>query len=217
MRAWLTPDSSELEENLRKRFITLPGSLFVYISGALMMLAEVENWEDFGDLTAQETADYFSDIFDEYTQSEYKMVGQITAWVRDIAMPNGWLPMTGQTLAQDDYPELAAVVPAAWLVSTNIVLPDLRGAFLAMSGAVGATAALGAMGGANLKTLSLSEMPPHTHDYNIKNGTALAAAGAVSVVTPGNTIASTDTSGGGAAFDNRPSYLSIRWGIYAGR
>jgi microcystin-dependent protein len=217
MRAWLTPDSSQFAETQRTRFLRVPGSLLYYVTGALMLLAESDNWEEFGDATPDETSQIFNDIFDDFLESEFQMVGQITAWVRDIAMPFGWLPMTGQTLAQADYPELTAVVPTQWLSGSNLILPDMRTRFLAMSGATGEAANLGNIGGNNSHTITIAEMPAHAHDVL----TPLAAiptanAGAVPAV-PGRVIAPSDVTGNGNPFDNRPSYLSVRFGIYAGR
>ena len=217
MRAWLTPDSSQFAETQRTRFLRIPGSLLFYVTGALMLLAEPENWEEFGDATPDETSQFFTDIFDDFLESEFQMVGQITAWVRDIAMPFGWLPMTGQTLAQADYPELTAVVPSQWLSGSNLILPDMRTRFLAMSGATGEAANLGNIGGSNAITLTTDELPAHVHDYVRRQNSAVATAGAVPVSAVTNSTVASDTAGSGEPFDNRPSYLSVRFGIYAGR
>jgi microcystin-dependent protein len=212
-QAWLTPDESQLSESQVERTVRLPGSLWSYVTGALALLAEVENWEEFGDATPEDTAQFFADVLDDYAMSSFRNVGMIAAFVRDIAMPDFWLPLIGQTLSQADYPELTAVMPAAWLSGSNIVLPDCRDRFLVMSGPTISTAQVG---GSATHTLSIPETPAHSHSYREDLTSALAGAGAIPVQS-GVTSQETGISGNSQPHNNMPPYVAIRWGIYAGR
>jgi microcystin-dependent protein len=220
MLAWLTPDTSELIGDTRIRTIQIPGHLFSYVSGALMLLAEEGNWEENGDATPDEMSQFFSDVFDEYTQSEFAMVGALQAFCRDTAVPFGWIILAGQLVAQVDYPELTATVPPVWLTGSNIQLPDMRGGrAMVGSGTDGVLPflALGTTGGAATHTLTVTEMPAHTHDYLMPLAAIPTAnAGAVPAV-PGRSVAASDTTGGSEPHNNMPPYLAVRWAIYAGR
>jgi microcystin-dependent protein len=213
VNAWLTPDESQLSESQVERTIRLPGSLWYLVSGALDLLAQSENWEEFGDATPEDTAQFFTDVLDDYAMSQFANVGMIAAFTRDIAMPFGWIPMVGQTIGQADYPELTAVVVASWISGSDIVLPDMRGRFLVMS-STGIN--LGAIGGSETHTLTVGEMPNHAHTYREDLTSALAGAGAIPVQS-GVTNSPTVAVGGGNPHNNMPPYLAIRWGIYAGR
>jgi microcystin-dependent protein len=180
-----------------------------------MLLAGQENWEEFGDTTPEEASQFFNDILDDYLESEFQMVGQISAWTAQTAMPFGWLPMLGQTVLQADYPELTAVAPASWKSGANLTIADMRQRTLFMFG--GAFPLPGNFGGNNNVALTIPQMPIHTHMYNIKNSVVLTAPGAVPAVAPINTGAASDITGEGASFDNRPAFMSVWYGIYAGR
>jgi microcystin-dependent protein len=217
-QAWLTPDESQLSESQVERTIRLPGSLWSYVTGALALLAEDENWEEFGDATPEDTAQFFADVLDDYAMSSFRNVGMIAAFSVDGAVPPGWLFMNGQAVAQADYPELTAACPAAWQSGGNITLPDCRQRFLVGSG-IGALPNIGTgtIGGANTHTLTTSEMPAHNHTY-LSPGTAtlVAAPGEILAATQAAT-ANTGNAGSGVAHNNTPAYLAIRWWIYAGR
>jgi len=70
MRAWLTPDLSELEEVQVCRQIVVPVPLLPYVNGALELLAKESNWELYGDATPEQMAQAFMNIIDETAVSE---------------------------------------------------------------------------------------------------------------------------------------------------
>jgi microcystin-dependent protein len=86
-------------------------------------------------------------------------VGTVAMTMRDTA-PDGWALLIGQALDQDDYPALAAAVPATWKSGGNINLPDMRRKFPLGDDA---SLALGAVGGAETVALSQAQLPAHTH------------------------------------------------------
>lgn len=211
--AWLTPDAADLTGSQVDRIISLPGSLFFFVTGALSLLADEQNWERFGDATPEETSQFFADALDEYLMSSFRNVGMIAAFCNDPAVPPFWLFLNGQTVAQADYPELSAVVPSSWLSGANIILPDARLKFPLGSGP---GIAAGAIGGSNTHTLTAAEMPSHSHTYREDQATVLAGAGALPVQGP-IVVSPTSTAGSGNAHNNMPAYLAVRWWIYAGR
>lgn len=94
-------------------------------------------------------------------------IGSIVPSVVDLSSPR-LLALNGQSVAVADYPELAAVVPAAWIVGADIVLPNLND-----TGLFGTDDPVdaGSFIGENQHTLTENEMPAHTHIQNPHNHT----------------------------------------------
>ncbi len=214
MLGWLTPDLTELSNPQNERSIVLPGDLFYLVTGALSQLADAENWEQFGDATPEETADFFLGVLEDYLVSDFRNVGMIAAFAANAAIPSGWIFMSGQAVAQSDYPELVDNVPSSWLSGSDIILPDARNRVMVGNSGVFVE---GTVGGSNTHTLTINEMPSHSHIAGLTPVTAAAASGApVPAIVQLNT-GSTNASGNGQPHNNMPAYLAVRWCIYAGR
>lgn len=149
-------------------------------------------------------------------------VGSILDFAGSSA-PGGWLLCFGQTVLRETYPELFDVIGTSYgsTDSTNFKLPDLRGRVAAGKDDMGGPSAnrltsaaggvdgitLGAGGGTQSHTLTIAQMPSHTHTLNDNTSSLLAAAGIYAGTVPTttyNTVASTvanttATTGGGAA------------------
>ena len=103
----------------------------------------------------------------------------------------------------------------ATLIGPNT--PDLRGLFIA--GAGGAYG-VGAKGGADTVTLTVEQMPPHSHTsptgaglfgaYNGVNQDLLSTSG-----THGTLYGTTSITGGGMAHENRPPFYALTYIIRA--
>lgn len=142
------------------------------------------------------------------------MIGQISYFLS--VAPIGWLELDGATYTKDDYPELYAKLPSAWISGENFTLPDVQDVFLS---GVGGTGTIATTGGSSTHVLAETEMPSHTHMYTMPvPGPDTVGAGApipsVMSVTPASP---TGAAGGGQAHENRPSFLALTIAVYSGR
>src|SRR5450756_1924749 len=88
-------------------------------------------------------------------------------------------------------------IPLGWsLCDGNNGTPDLRDRFVTGAGNL----AVGAIGGEATHTLSIDEMPAHTHSATTANNTGQGGSGSQAASMYGTTTGST---GGGAAHENR--------------
>jgi len=146
-------------------------------------------------------------------------IGSIIPSVADLDATYSLLRMDGQTVSQDDYPDLFEVVPTGWISGTDITLPDMDATSLH-----GDYSNAGDILGENTITLDVSEMPshnhtqsPHTHIYNSPIVTPTGAGpivGAASVVIPtplatGLATPAIQSTGGDNPHDNVPLSMSV--------
>jgi microcystin-dependent protein len=99
--------------------------------------------------------------------------GEMIAYAGPTA-PGGWLLCQGQAVSRATFATLFAVIGVAFGVgdgSTTFNLPDLRGR-VAVGHDAGQTEfnVLGETGGFKTHTLTLAQLPPHTHTINHDHG-----------------------------------------------
>lgn len=140
--------------------------------------------------------------------------------------PRGWALCNGQLLPINQNQALFSLLGTTYGGDgrVNFALPDLRGRTPLH---VGAGFTLGERGGEEAHTLSISELPTHTHVLNgtsansttpaasntvtfAKAGNALYAAGGTLVATNPATITSV---GGSQAHENRQPLLALNFSI----
>lgn len=158
-------------------------------------------------------------------------VGSIVLWGAN-SPPTGWLVCDGRSLNRADYPALFALIGTTYgsVSGTTFSLPDLRGrvpvgrdtsAITGDAGRIGASWAdnLGQSGGTDTVTLTVSEIPSHTHQYtDIRFGTYngtnqdMASGTAGSAINNGYTTAST---GGGLPHNNVQPSITLNYIILA--
>lgn len=133
--------------------------------------------------------------------------------------PSGWLFCFGQAISRTTYAELFAAVSTTYGVgdgSTTFNLPDLRGRVVAGQDDMGGTSAnrltnqtggldgdvLGATGGAETHTLTIAQMPAHTH--TVANTLLTGSTGNISNVSTTREIGTTTSgsTGSGNAHNN---------------
>lgn len=205
---YLTPDFSEFGSVTDCRTVTLPLSLWYLVNGALQELTFPENWVMFGTATPEETADFFINSL-EY--GKCMPIGSIIAYATND-VPDGILPCDGNLYLRDDYPKLYDVLDTQFIVDADSFnTPDLTGRFLL---ADGNGRSLGDVGGEEEHTLTIPEMPAHSHDY------ISAVASVTTVVVPDEPSAvpspsATSPQGGGNPHNNMPPYYVVKYGIVA--
>lgn len=164
--------------------------------------------------------------------------------------PYGWLPCDGRLLNRVEYSELFDKIGTQFGAgdgSTTFALPDLCGRVPIGLGSTGLTdRSMGDMGGEETHTLTVAEMPSHTHVQNSHNHTQNKhrhgmgerwsdGSGSTTAythhsdrkrteiytdyVTPTNnaTTATNQNTGGGGAHNNMQPFTAIRFLIFTGK
>lgn len=154
-------------------------------------------------------------------------------------IPQGYLKCDGQLLQISQYLKLSSIIGSIYGGDgkTTFQLPDLRGRAIIGSGSPSASIPKknGGFGGSESVTLTLGNLPPHTHGYNALTGKFESTNPAKNYIgtTPGNFYARKDQSdelknmsskvispaGDGKSHDNMPPYLPLDYiicyeGIY---
>jgi len=163
-------------------------------------------------------------------QAEYELmtnfaIGQIISTVTDVSANNDLLPMDGSTIDGNDYPQLLASVPSAWVSGTDITLPDMTD-----TGVFGENGDVGDIIGENDVILSSGQMPSHTHTQNPHThsevipvvtpalGGEIPATASLVVATAsatGSTTATNNNTGNDESHNNIQQSLSVYWWIVA--
>jgi len=145
-------------------------------------------------------------------------IGAISAYGGAQA-PAGWLLCNGQAVSRAAYAALFNVIGVTYGSgdgATTFNLPDLR-----RRSPIGAGGgwALGAPVGAETHTLTIEELPAHTHSDRY-NGTVQfyqgAAPPAYTMAGAGAAYAATGSTGGGQPHNNVGPSLAVNFIIYAG-
>lgn len=197
---YITPDR---KPGLSPRFFIIPTSLLHFVNGAFLQLCNPHFWEQVGDMTPEECANEF------YTAWE-NMVSPNTGTILPTigSLPPGCLWLDGTSHLITDYPRLAAVIDPQFIAGEFIVLPDLTGVFLRGGSLSGLT------GGEEYHTLTIDEIPPHSH-----NGHAHLpgqASGELPTQVPDFPVPNPlDSAGGGLPHNNLPPYFTVRYCIVA--
>jgi microcystin-dependent protein len=119
-------------------------------------------------------------------------VGSVFPWLKSYtntpSLPSNWIECNGQTLNDSES------------VYNGQIIPNLNGQNRFLRG----SSTSGSVGGADTHTLTVAEMPSHSHVY--KGG---ANVGAVGTSGSGNNNNNTSSTGGGNAHNNLPSYYEV--------
>lgn len=155
--------------------------------------------------------------------NDFMPAGSVLAYAGSAA-PNGWLLAYGQAVSRTTYAALFAAISTTYGVgdgSTTFNLPDLRGRAVAGKDNMGGTSAnrltglsggvdgdvLGGTGGLETHTLTIAQMPAHTHT----TANILTTAGSGRLQTGSSwsaqTLTSNSTGGDGAHNNVQPTII----------
>ena len=216
---WLTGDEIPVESFCR--IIRVPNDpVFIQaVSGALLDLTYPENWEKLGELTPNEQAAAFDETYINFTKSKCFMmpVGATMIWHTN-APPTRWLLCTGGAAYVADYPELFALWGYKYGASGDqFGLPDMSD-FIPMG--TGGLVSLDDTTGEAEHTLTIPEMPAHTHPPLAPSTTFLGNKPSATNTMPASnqigTAATTGSTGGGLSHNNIPPVFGVNFIVYGG-
>ncbi len=190
--------------------LTFDRALAPHIADAITNLTQQETWREVGDSVEDVIAAATVTVADYY---ENMLVGSVFPWLS--TPPGGWLLLDGSTHAEDDYPELFAVLDDSLKSGSDFTLPDASDAF---PFGVQAKANAGAVTGSNTLNLTVGQLPAHTHTYTPPVLTVDAETPTVPIPTAGiGSPIATGSTGDNDDIDRRPLRFGLIFAVYAGR
>lgn len=154
--------------------------------------------------------------------TELDPVGSGKLWFSDTA-PQGWLLCQGQEVSRSTYAELFAVLGTTYGVGDNAStfnLPDLRGRVPVGKSTDAEFNELGKKFGTKTHTLTIAQMPTHSHPQQVTAPTQAGPGVRVDYARDGSSVAytqgiSTLNTGGGGAHNNIQPSIATQWIIRA--
>lgn len=143
------------------------------------------------------------------------------------AAPAGTLICDGATYLRVDYPNLYAALDAAFIIDADsFVVPDLRDKFVM---GASATNPEGSTGGSGSTTLTVGQLPAHSHTTQLHSHTEITAVPALITIGPGAPAPSAvpgagvtgaatvivDATGNGDPVDIKPPFVALKYVVVA--
>lgn len=154
--------------------------------------------------------------------TELDPVGSGKLWFSDTP-PEGWLLCQGQEISRTNYSELFAILGTTYGVGDNATtfnLPDLRGRVPVGKSTDAEFNSLGKKFGTKTHTLTIAQMPTHSHPQQVTAPTQAGPGVRVDYVRDASSVAytqgiSTLNTGGGGAHNNIQPSIATQWIIRA--
>lgn len=215
-----TPLPAVLSGVTVQRLIEIDQALLYLVTGALSFAAIREPLEQTGALTPETAQDALNAMIEVYLNENPAMtpVGAIMFWTMDTP-PDRWIVCDGSGYLKVDYPELWGLWGTKYGSSPDFFgSPNMFGRF-----PYGADFAheLDDTFGESEHTLTIGEMPAHSHRVQKQSATVNAsvntATPAARTDNPATPDIMTDETGGGGAHNNMPPGYAGIWIAYGGR
>ncbi len=219
---WLTPTAEAGDTITRLLLIPNNERFIAAVSGALVELTRAYNWEqlEVGAMTPENAANRAQDMLDAYWQNWINpLIGSLQAYMTLDAVPSNARLMDGTQYNFSDYPAMIGKVPSNWITPPNLfTLPNLNEMFLSGADPEGIENNPGDTGGSNNISLSIANLPSHTHPAD--RGWTWGASyisGTSAVVLGGNlgnnAAQNNAATGGNVPHENRPPFLRVLWAM----
>jgi microcystin-dependent protein len=222
---YLTPDDAPPDMVCRTIVIPDDPKWKAIVNGALSELFHVWNFEQSGDLTPQETADFFYQMWSDFHESVcpvQPIIGEIRMFGFDPP-PTKWLRCDGASKLRADYPDLFSAIGTNFGTAdgTHFNVPDFGD-----RSPYGKTTftAVGTQSGEEQHTLTVSELPAHNHQerglvttlLNQSSGSGTRTTMSLQNSSASTTPLTTADTGSGNPHDILHPVLVVPFGIYAG-
>lgn len=188
------------------------------IRGALAEILRPVNYREGVGLDIEDVLEHAREIFDSMATCFALEPGDVFQSYRAITDGSALL-CDGSTYAIADYPKLAEALDGiTWSDATNFDVPDARSRVpIAAGQGSGLTSyAVDDTGGLEDVTLTIGEIPPHTHTYGAYTLATSVFPGELSTCVPYPFSGNTGSAGSGNSHENMPPYIAMNFYIVTG-